>query len=220
MFVHANAAVSVDGKLATRRRRQLDISGPTDFERVDRLRADMDAVLVGVGTVLADDPGLTVLPELVEDSQPARLILDSKGRTPLDARVLSSDAPTYVIVADAPPDRQSALSEAGATVIEAPGGDRVDVAAAFTQLSSAGIDRMLVEGGGEVLYSLFAAELVDVLTLYVAPSVIGGREAPTLVDGEGFVEEFPALELRSVERLDDGLLCEYEVNGWQKMPSG
>lgn len=219
MHVHANAAISVDGKLATRHRRQVAISGPTDFDRVDRLRARMDAVLVGVGTVLADDPSLTVPSSMVEESQPARVVLDSTGRTPLDARVLSEAAATYVVVSpSAPTDRCEALADAGATVIESTGAERVDVTSAFTKLASVGIDRLLVEGGGEVLYSLFEAELIDVLTLYVSPSVIGGREAPTLVDGPGFTDRFPALELVDIEQMDAGVLFEYEVDGWRDTP--
>ena len=221
MQVHANAAVSVDGKLATRQRRQIAISGPDDFARVDRLRARMDGVAVGVGTVLADDPSLTVPSSVATAGQPARIVLDSRGRTPSAARVLSDEAPSYVLVSDAAPAAEcERLRTAGATVVEAGGADRVDVAAGFTRLSSAGFQRVLVEGGGEVLFSLFDAELVDVLTLYVASSIIGGREAPTLVDGEGFVDRFPELRLEEVSRVDDGLLCRYDVTGWRTVPAG
>lgn len=213
MHVHANAAVSVDGKLATRRRQQTAISGPADFERVDRLRASMDAVLVGVGTVLADDPSLTVDEALLEGPQPARVVLDSAARTPPDSRVCSPAAPTFIVASSsAPTERTDSLADVGATIVEVPGTDRIDVAAAFTRLATVGIERILVEGGGEVLFSLFEAELVDVLTLYVSPSVIGGREAPTLVDGEGFVEGFPSLSLERVERIDDGVLLAYTVD--------
>ncbi len=221
MHVHANAAMSVDGKLATRRRQQIAISGPNDFDRVDRLRAEVDAVLVGVGTVLADDPSLTIPSELVDDRMPARVVLDSRARTPTDARVLSDDVPTYIVVSEAaPPDSRASLVDSGATILETPGTERVDVARALTQLGSAGIERLLVEGGGEVLYSMFEAEAVDTLSVYIASSVIGGHDAPTLVDGDGFVDRFPSLELEDVTRIDDGLLCEYTVVGWRDVPSG
>jgi 2,5-diamino-6-(ribosylamino)-4(3H)-pyrimidinone 5'-phosphate reductase len=92
------------------------------------------------------------------------------------------------------------------------GEERVDLSAALAELASVGeVDRLMVEGGGEIIFSLFAADLVDELTLYVGSLVIGGRDAPTLADGEGFVEEFPRLDLTEVERIDDGVLLSYEV---------
>ncbi|WP_435070257.1 2,5-diamino-6-(ribosylamino)-4(3H)-pyrimidinone 5'-phosphate reductase [Haloplanus sp. C73] len=219
MEVVVNAATSVDGKLSTRERRQVRISGDADFDRVDRLRAAADAVLVGVGTVLADDPHLGVKAEQrrVErlrngrPANPARVVADSRARTPPDATCLNDDAETYLLVsAAASDDRLARLREAGATVIEA-GNSRVDLPAAFDELAAAGVDRLLAEGGGELIYSLFEAGLVDELSVFVGSLVIGGRDAPTLADGEGFVEEFPALELVSVERVDDGVVLEYRV---------
>lgn len=205
-----NAAMSVDGKLAPRTRDQVAISGAADFERVDRLRASTDAVLVGIGTVLADDPRLGVGDAA---GQPARVVIDTRARTPPDATVLDGTAPTYVVTGSvAPEDRVSALEAAGARVVTA-GTDRVDLSAAFSSLETEGIDRVLVEGGGEIVYSLFAADLVETLTVYVGSIVIGGRDAPTLADGEGFLEPdaFPTLSLVSVERIDDGVLLSYEV---------
>jgi len=219
MEVVVNAATSVDGKLSTRERRQVRISGDEDFDRVDRLRAAADAVLVGVGTVLADDPHLGVKSEdrrvqrlrNGRTANPARVVADSRARTPLDATCLNDDAETYLLVsAAATDDRVAALREAGATVIEA-GEERVDLPEAFDALESAGVDRLLAEGGGELIYSLFAAGLVDELSVFVGSIVVGGREAPTLADGEGFVESFPSLDLVAVDRLDDGVLLEYHV---------
>ena len=219
MHVHVNAAVSVDGKLSTRRREQVEISGPDDFDRVDRIRAAADAVLVGVGTVLADDPHLT----LDEDDRrvqrlrsgregtPARVVADSRARTPTDARILDDEATTYVLVSEAAPeDDVAALESAGAEVVTA-GAERVDLVDAFDELGSDGIERLMVEGGGELIFSLFAADLVDELTLYVGSTLIGGRDSPTLADGDGFVDEFPRLALVDVERVDDGVLLSYEV---------
>jgi 2,5-diamino-6-(ribosylamino)-4(3H)-pyrimidinone 5'-phosphate reductase len=219
MHVQVNAATSVDGKLSSRRREQLAISGPEDFARVDRVRAASDAVMVGVGTVLSDDPSLTLDdPDLVaerEDAgkpgQPARVVADSRARTPPDADVLAGDATTYVLVADVAADeRASALADAGAKVIAA-GANRVALPEALDALESRGVERLLVEGGGELVFSLFEEELVDELTLYVGSMVVGGRDAPTLADGEGFVDDFPDLDLRDVTRLDDGVLLSYDV---------
>jgi len=220
MEVVVNAATSVDGKLSTRERRQVRISGEADFDRVDRLRAAADAVLVGVGTVLADDPHLGVKAEQrrVErlrngrPANPARVVADSRARTPPDATCLNDDAETYLLVsAAAPEDRVERLREAGATVVEA-GAERVDLAAALADLEAEGVARLLAEGGGELIYSLFEVGLVDELSVFVGSLVIGGRDAPTLADGEGFVEEFPSLELAAVERVDDGVVLEYRVD--------
>ncbi|ELZ71779.1 5-amino-6-(5-phosphoribosylamino)uracil reductase [Haloferax prahovense DSM 18310] len=218
MHVHVNAAASLDGKLSSRRREQVMISGDDDFARVDEIRAAADAVAVGVGTVLADDPHLTLDdPDLVaareergDPPHPARVVADSRARTPTDARILDDAATTYVLVSEAAPaDRREALESAGAELVVA-GAERVSLPDAFDALESRGVDRLMVEGGGELIFSLFEAGLVDELTLYVGSMVIGGRDAPTLADGEGFVADFPKLSLRDVERVDDGVLLTYD----------
>ena len=219
MHVVVNAAMSADGKLSTRRREQVAISGPEDFDRVDALRADVDAVMVGVGTVLADNPSLTLddadrireREERGDSPHPARVVADSHARTPPDAKILDGTAETFVLVAEEEPrGHRKSLEEAGATVVVA-GENRVWLPDALPQLESHGVERLMVEGGGELIFSLFEAGLVDELSVYVGSSIIGGRDAPTLADGNGFVDSFPELELTGVERLEDGVLLRWTV---------
>jgi 2,5-diamino-6-(ribosylamino)-4(3H)-pyrimidinone 5'-phosphate reductase len=93
----------------------------------------------------------------------------------------------------------------------ATGEERVNLTTALAKLEGDGVDQLLVEGGGELIFSLFAADLVDDLSVFVGSTIIGGRDAPTLADGDGFTEDFPALSLSDVERLDDGVLLRYDV---------
>jgi 2,5-diamino-6-(ribosylamino)-4(3H)-pyrimidinone 5'-phosphate reductase len=220
VYVHVNAATSADGKLSTRERRQVRISGDEDFARVDRLRAEYDGVLVGVGTVVADDPSLVrhdeahrVAERGPDPTPPARVVADTRLRTPADAAILEGDPVTYLLHGEtASAERREALSAAGATLVAAgSGNDRVEFPAAFDALETHGVESLLVEGGGEVIFSLFEHELVDRLSVFVGGTVIGGRQAPTLVDGRGFVDGFPELELEGVERLDEGVVLTWAV---------
>ena len=218
MHVLVNAAMSADGKLSSRRREQVEISGDDDFARVDRIRAESDAVVVGVGTVLADDPHLTVKDETLraervdsgKPANPARVVIDSRARTPPNARIVDDDAETYICVSEsAAVDRLMDYPDR-VTLVTA-GTDRVDLLRAFAELSRRGLDRIMVEGGGELIFSLFEVGLVDELSVFVGPQVIGGRDAPTLVDGDGFITDYPGLELEEGRRLDGGILLRWCV---------
>ena len=118
---------------------------------------------------------------------------------------------TYLLTTeDAPVDFVSEIEDTGTSVIPA-GESRVDLPAAFDALEDRGIERTMVEGGGELIFSLFAAGLVDELSVFVGPTVIGGRDAPTLADGEGLVADFADLTLRSADRLDEGVVLSWDV---------
>lgn len=219
MEVVVNAAMSADGKLSSLARRQIPISGPADFDRVDRLRASVDAVLVGIGTILADDPRLTVKDadlrarrvEQERSSNPTRVVADSRARTPTDAAVLDDAAETILLVADRGESARGDELADHAELINA-GENRVDLRDGFEALGACGIETVLVEGGGELIFSLFAAGLVDRLMTFIGPLVIGGRDAPTLADGAGFREgEFVDLALEDAERIDEGMLLSWAV---------
>ena len=219
--VVVNCAMSADGKISTIERRQVKISGPGDFARVDRLKAGCDGIMVGIGTVLTDDPSLTVKsPELIalrraegRPDHPVRIIVDSTARTPSTASVLTKGPGERIIACSncADPARVAALMPF-ATVVQA--GDRsVDLPTLLGILGERGIARLLVEGGGTLLGSLFREGLVDEYITYIGGLIIGGSDAPTPADGPGFkvIEGFPRLSLLHVERLDDGVFLHWTV---------
>lgn len=207
--VLVNCAVSLDGRLAFAGGRRARLSGRGDLARVQWLRADVDGILVGVGTVLLDDPSLRVHWEMIDrpaGKAPARIVVDSLGRTPEAARVLDGTIPTILAVSEAcqrtfPPH---------VTVVRA-GGPRVDLGALFAELKHRGMRKLLVEGGAEILASVLREGLFDRLTVYVAPLAIGGATAPTMLRGPESPDEDHALRLQfvSAEPIDDGVLLTY-----------
>jgi 2,5-diamino-6-(ribosylamino)-4(3H)-pyrimidinone 5'-phosphate reductase len=219
--VTVNVAMSADGKISTFQRRQVRISGKEDFLRVDLMKAQSDAILVGIGTVLSDNPSLTVKdPQLREDRKrsgkdpdPVRIIVDSGARTPPDADILHKGEGRRVIAVStrAPRERIHTL-EQYATVIQT--GERmVDLGELLKVLGGIGVQRVLVEGGGNLIWSFFENGLVDELYCYIGNIVIGGRDAPTPAEGGGFAMEgsFVQLTLREMVRVGDGVLLHWDV---------
>lgn len=193
------AAITLDGKIATVGGESKWITGPVARADVMRLRDEHAAVLVGIGTVLADDPWLTARRPGARD--PIRIVLDSRLRTPLDAHVLPPvrarrGAARMIVVAGpkAPGTRERALVARGAEVWRVPAhrNGRLDLHALARRLGEAAITSVLVEGGGEVHASLLAQRLADELVLYVAPKVVGGP-APSWVGGAGLASMQAAL---------------------------
>ncbi len=198
-FVTAKFAASLDGKIATRAGDSKWITTDRARWETHRLRAASDAVMAGINTVLADDPLLTARDEKgnPNERQPLRVIVDSRGRTPPDARLLREPGKTLIAVARADREAAARLTAAGAEVVEAPGDDGgVDLHRMLRLLGAMGKCGVMVEGGGALLGSLFDQGLVDKVVAFVAPVIIGGRGAPSPVGGLG------------VERLSDALRLE------------
>lgn len=209
MEILANCAASADGKLATRERAQNRLSGPDDMARVHRLRHRVDAVAVGVGTLLADDPKLTVKARHLEGADPStplKVILDSRCRTPAGCEAIATPGDVLVACTEG---RERSIDGAE---VRAFGRDAVDLDLLLGHLDKRGVGRLLVEGGGEVLASFLLGGYVDRWTVYLAPVVLGGRDAPTLADGLGVTDLGDAAKLRlaDVERIDDGVLLSWE----------
>ena len=207
--VWVNFAASADGRIAYAGGRRARLSSPEDLVRVQRLRANADAILVGVGTVEKDDPSLRVHWELLGDPpsrSPTRIVVDSTGRTPARARVLDGSAPTIV-----------ATSERCRRAFPAPvetiavGRTEVDLAALFARLHERGIRRLMVEGGSAILATVFRERLFDRCTVYYAPVVIGGRTAPPIASGRDTRDERDAvgLALVGLERFGEGFVASY-----------
>ena len=203
--VVVNFAMSTDGKIALPTRKQTKISDEEDLRRVHQLRATCDAVLVGVGTILADNPKLTVKPEYASGRNPLRVVLDSEGRTPEDAEVLSRAAPTLIVTGV-----DCAKTFPNAEVARL-GKDHVDLPALLDHLGEKGVKRLLVEGGSETIWSFLHERLADEVKVFVGSLVIGGRTSPTPAGGAGAesLEAATPLKLESAKPLGSGVLLEY-----------
>jgi 2,5-diamino-6-(5-phosphoribosylamino)pyrimidin-4(3H)-one reductase (EC 1.1.1.-) len=219
--VLVNVAMSADGKISTRERRQVRISGTLDRVRVDRLKAESDAIMVGIGTVLADNPSLTVKsPDLRrqrmergQEENPVRIVIDSHARIPPDADILHKGKGLRILAVStkAAPEKVAALREY-AEVITA-GSTAVDLQEFLEMLGDRGIHHLMVEGGGRLIGALFHEHLVDEFSTYIGNIVIGGDASPTPADGMGFLheDEFVRLRLKEVCPLEEGVLICWKV---------
>ncbi|MFM8878961.1 MAG: bifunctional diaminohydroxyphosphoribosylaminopyrimidine deaminase/5-amino-6-(5-phosphoribosylamino)uracil reductase RibD [Verrucomicrobiota bacterium] len=220
-WVVAKSAMTLDGRIATASGESKWITGPESRAQAHRLRLEADAILVGVETVLADDPSLNVR------AQPGfrppawfpakrRIVLDTCGRTPLGCRLVSDEAraDTRIVVGEsAPPDRVAALRDR-VSVLQAPEREgRIDLRWLMTELGREGITHLLVEGGGSVLASFFEAGLVHRTAFFYAPRILGGDESRRAVAGRGFrsLAEAPRLVEVESERFGEDLFITARV---------
>lgn len=205
-------ATSLDGRIATAGGESRWITGEAARDEVHRLRAAHDAVLIGIETALADDPELTVRLAGHGGGQPARVVLDSRQRLPLDSRLVrgAGDLRTLV-VATGPAD--PALTAAGVEVVEAPdlGEGRPDLPEVVAALRERGLARLFVEGGGQVAASFLRCGLVDRLEWFRSPMIIGGEGRPAIgALAVSALAAAPRLRRREVRELGEDLWERYE----------
>jgi 2,5-diamino-6-(ribosylamino)-4(3H)-pyrimidinone 5'-phosphate reductase len=217
MQVIVNSAMTVDGKIATRQGDSA-ISSKDDLIRVHKLRDSVDGIIVGISTVLADNPRLTIRlgRKQPKEKHLTRIIIDSMGRIPLDSQILRTASKIKTIVAVtklAHMNVRRKIKKTGAIVIVA-GKDTVDLKRVLWTIQKMGIKKILVEGGGEINWSLFSLGIVNELIVTIAPKIVGGRQATTLVEGEGYsrVSQGLKLQLKKVRMQNSGeLVLHYKL---------
>ena len=221
-YVILNAAMTLDGKIATKTGSS-EISGPEDLERVHEIRKKADGIMVGIGTVLADDPRLTVhkIPSSKSDN-PIRVVVDNKARTPIDFRILNDDADTIIAVGSIcdennPNSDEDAVSRAKAISQKADvfysSKTPVDLVEFMNYLYSKGIKTLMLEGGATLNFSMIRENLIDEVRICIAPMIAGGRDAKTFFDGEGFDYMKDAVKLELIKSYSCGkdFVMEYKV---------
>jgi len=187
LYVILNAAMSIDGKISTRKNDSA-ISSKLDLVRVHKLRSTVDGLMIGISTVLEDDPMLNVRYSTTGKKNPTRIIIDSKARIPLNSRIIESSNKIQTNIAvthDTSSRKIKEIQKKGAQVLVY-GNGKVNLRNLFQQLEKMGLKKIIVEGGGEINWSVLKLGLVDELVVTISPVVIGGRDAITLVEGKGF----------------------------------
>jgi diaminohydroxyphosphoribosylaminopyrimidine deaminase / 5-amino-6-(5-phosphoribosylamino)uracil reductase len=211
-WVIAKAACSLDGKIATAGGESQWLTGEAARALGHRLRHQVDAIMVGIGTVLADDPQLTTRLPRGKAKDPIRLVLDSRLRLPLTSRLLHLDSAASTWVActrQAPADNRRALEDLGAQVLVLPSdAGRVSLPALLELLGERQVQSLLVEGGAETLGAFFDHRLVNKFYFFYAPKILGGQKAPGAVGGHGVIHlgEAPIARNLSVRRVGGDLL--------------
>jgi 2,5-diamino-6-(ribosylamino)-4(3H)-pyrimidinone 5'-phosphate reductase len=209
-----NAGMTLDGKIASKTR-NTEISCKEDLERVHEIRKRVDAIMVGIGTVLDDDPRLSVhkIPGKKDDN-PLRVVVDSTARTPIDARILNKDAGTVIAISDAAPDDRVKIIKEKAEVIVC-GENKVDLGCLLEELYKKGVKTLLLEGGATLNWGMFEKGLVDDVMVAISPTIVGGKDALSLVEGAGFekIRDGVKLKLKKHYTLGSDIILEYEVKG-------
>jgi diaminohydroxyphosphoribosylaminopyrimidine deaminase / 5-amino-6-(5-phosphoribosylamino)uracil reductase len=214
--VTLKGAITLDGRIADADGASRWITGEAARAHAHRLRSEADAIVVGIETVLKDDPKLTVRLDRPWPREPYRIVLDSLARTPVNAQLITAATRGRAIIAvgdRAPAERLTALTAAGATVARCSGADgRVDLAALLRSLAEREVRSVLVEGGGEAHAAFLDAALVDRVAVFIAPLVLGGTSAPSLVGGKARrLKDAVRLEAFETTVLGDDVLLEADI---------
>ncbi len=207
--------MSLDGKIATSQG-DSQLSSPEDLKRVHKLRASVDGIMVGIGTVLADNPKLTV--KLATGPNPRRIVVDSQARTPLNSYVVKTASLTPTIIAvtsGALRRRVKALEEVGVIVLTCGNGSRVSLPLLLRRLRALGIRKILLEGGGTLNWSMLREGMVDEVSVAISPRVLGGADAVSLAEGVGVarIRDAVSLLLVSVKNYGNNTVLRYKVAG-------
>lgn len=210
-FVILKTAMSLDGKIATASGQCRWISCEGSRAMVHKIRDEVDGIMVGIGTVIKDDPSLTTRLPDGKGHDPVRIVLDSRARIPLNSKVLNiaSSARTIVAVtSQAPEEKINQIREKAEVLIMPENNRKVDLKALMKELGSREITSILLEGGAEVNASALKAGIVDKVMFFIAPKIIGGKNAPGPIGGEGIQEISESFHLRelSLEHIGDDLL--------------
>ena len=207
-FVTLKTAMSLDGKIATSTGQSQWITSEKSRRRVHELRDINDTIMIGIGTVLADNPSLTT--RIEGGKNPIRIIVDSQARTPLSSKVITDGQAKTIIATTnkAPSDKVDSLRKAGAEIIFAGENEQVDLNVLMNELAQREITSVFVEGGGTLNFSLLEAGLIDKVYAFIAPKIIGGRNALTSVEGNGFEKLNDAVILKDIttEIIDNDIL--------------
>lgn len=202
-----SAAISIDGKIATRTGRS-NLSSRKDLIRMHNLRKNVDAILVGKNTVNIDNPLLTV--RYVKGRNPTRIILDSKGSLSPKSKVISTakKIPTILVVSENAPRNVERFITKGVEIIRC-GKNKINIKKLLMILGKKGIKRIVVEGGGTTNWYFFKEKLIDEIVITIAPYVVGGINAISLVEGIGFSDVSNSFKLKKIKKLQNEIILHY-----------
>ncbi len=210
--VTINCAMTADGKLALADGTQIRISSEEDMKRVYNLRNSVDAIIIGIGTVLSDNPKLTVKEKYVKNPKnPLRIVLDSKCRTPENALVVNDKAKTLIVTTKNICDKKFG-ENVEILKLSKDNQGLIDLKLLLKTLYNRGINNLLVEGGGSVIWSIIKNNLFDEIYVFIGPLIVGGKKTPSMTHGKGFKNSDKVIKLDLVDfkKIGDGILIHYK----------